>query len=100
MNPKDHRSTDQKIKFLCVKGIEFDSVSTICQLDVGIVFHFFFFIYIGINYRRLLRWFLMSLTTIYQLYRRDQLYWLLKPKYGEKTTDLPQGTDVKADSIK
>jgi hypothetical protein len=42
----------------------------------------------------------MSLTTIYQLYRRDQLYWLLKPKYGEKTTDLPQGTDVKADSIK
>jgi hypothetical protein len=43
LNPKDHRSTDQKITVLCVKGIEFDSVSTICQLDVGIVFHFFFF---------------------------------------------------------
>jgi hypothetical protein len=42
----------------------------------------------------------MSLTTIYQLYRRDQFYWLVKPKYGEKTIDLPQDTDVKADNIK
>ena len=28
-----------------------------------------------------------------ELYRSDQFYWQSKPKYPEKTTDLPQVTD-------
>ena len=35
----------------------------------------------------------MPLSTIFQLYRGDQLYWRKKPEYQEKTTDLQQVTD-------
>ena len=36
---------------------------------------------------------MVSLLTIFQLYRRSQFYWWRKPGYPEKTTDLPQVTD-------
>ena len=38
-------------------------------------------------------WYLMPLSSIFQLYRGCQLYWWRKPEYPDKTTDLSQITD-------
>jgi hypothetical protein len=38
-------------------------------------------------------WCLAPILTMFQLYRGRQFYLLRKPKYEEKTTDLPQVTD-------
>ena len=38
-------------------------------------------------------WCLTTLSTIFQLYRDSQFYWLRKPEYLEKTTEMPKVTD-------
>ena len=38
-------------------------------------------------------WSLTPLSTIFQLYHGDQFYWLRKPEYLKKTTDMSQITD-------
>jgi hypothetical protein len=38
-------------------------------------------------------WCLTQLSIIFQLYRGGQFYFLRKPEYPEKTSDLPQVTD-------
>jgi hypothetical protein len=41
----------------------------------------------------LVLWYVTSLSTIFQLYRGDRIYWWRKPEYQEKTTDLSQVTN-------
>ena len=47
----------------------------------------------GVSVLVLVFWCLTPFSTIFQLYRGGQLYWLSKSEYPENSTDLPQDTD-------
>jgi hypothetical protein len=53
----------------------------------------FFFLLDIINMLIGLVWFIVLISTIFQLYHGGHFYWWGKTKYPDKTTDLSQVTD-------
>ena len=80
-NDIDSNGEIELVKYLPPDLVSSKKIRWLIQVDIN---HMIYYLRLGL-------WYLMPLSTIFQIY--GQFYWWRKLEYLEKTTDLPQVTD-------